>query len=464
MRRTRILVTLGPATSTPEAIASLIAAGTDAFRLNFSHGTSDDHARMCRLIRDAATAVHRPIAVLQDLSGPKIRIGALAAPILLRRGDALAIELGDGLGEPGRVTTTFDALFRSVRAGHRLLLDDGRIELEVTGAGPRRLDTQVITGGVLEGRKGINVPNATLRTPALTAKDLDDLRAGIAMGVDLVAQSFVQSADDVRAAKAAAAAAGAPDLPVIAKIEKPQAVEQIDDILAVADGLMVARGDLGIELPLETLPVVQDRLILAARKRGVPVIVATQVLESMRTAPRPTRAEVTDAAHAVGEGADAIMLAGETAVGQYPIESVAMLDAIIRHAESVPGWTPSVTPEGLVWSEHGRALCEAAVALADRARAAAIVAVTEAGKTARMLAALRPAAQILAATPNAATAARLALVWGVTPMVIENAALATVRQALRADAALPDGAIVVYVSMHPVLGGDDANFLHVGRT
>jgi pyruvate kinase len=464
VRRTRILVTLGPATSTPEAIASLIAAGTDAFRLNFSHGTSDDHARMCRLIRDAATAVHRPIAVLQDLSGPKIRIGALAAPILLRRGDALAIELGDGLGEPGRVTTTFDALFRSVRAGHRLLLDDGRIELEVTGAGPRRLDTQVITGGVLEGRKGINVPNATLRTPALTSKDLDDLRAGIAMGVDLVAQSFVQSADDVRAAKAAAAAAGAPDLPVIAKIEKPQAVEQIDDILAVADGLMVARGDLGIELPLETLPVVQDRLILAARKRGVPVIVATQVLESMRTAPRPTRAEVTDAAHAVGEGADAIMLAGETAVGQYPIESVAMLDAVIRHAESVPGWTPSVTPEGLVWSEHGRALCEAAVALADRARAAAIVAVTEAGKTARMLAALRPAAQILAATPNAATAARLALVWGVTPMVIENAALATVRQALRADAALPDGAIVVYVSMHPVLGGDDANFLHVGRT
>jgi pyruvate kinase len=283
------------------------------------------------------------------------------------------------------------------------------------------------------------------------------------MGVDLVAQSFVQTPEDVRAAKAAAAAAGAPDLPIVAKIEKPQAVEQVDEILDVADGLMVARGDLGIELPLETLPVVQKRLILAARRHGVPVIVATQVLESMRSAPRPTRAEVTDAAHAVAEGADAIMLAGETAIGDYPVPAVAMLDAVIRHAEAVPGWIGRVVPEGVVWSEHGHALCEAAVTLADRARAAAIVAVTEAGKTARMLAALRPSAQIIAATPNAATAARLALVWGVLPIVVQEAAMPAVRRALLADGRLGAGAIVVYVSMHAALGNDDANFVHVGR-
>jgi pyruvate kinase len=283
------------------------------------------------------------------------------------------------------------------------------------------------------------------------------------MGVDLVAQSFVQSADDVRAARAAAAAAGARDLPVIAKIEKPQAVEHIDEILAVADGLMVARGDLGIELPLETIPGVQRRLIVAARRHGVPVIVATQVLESMRSSPRPTRAEVTDAAHAVAEGADAIMLAGETAVGDYPARAVGVLDAIIREAEAVPEWISRVVPEGVVWSEHGRALCEAAVALAERARATAIVAVTEAGKTARMLAALRPRAQIIAATANAATAAHLALVWGVRPVVADEASIVHVRQRLLDSGMLAAGATVVFVSMHAVLGREGSNYVHVER-
>ena len=463
VRRTRILATLGPASSEASTVAALIDAGTDAFRLNFSHGSHADHARACALIRSAAKSVQRPIAVLQDLSGPKIRIGPLDAPIALAPGDALAIDQGEFTGNHARVSCNFDALFRSVRPGHRLLLDDGRIELEVTALENGRIATRVITGGPLGGRKGINVPGAIIRTPALTPKDLEDLRAGIEMGVDLVAQSFVQSADDVRSAKAAAAAAGAPDLPIIAKIEKPQAVEHVDEILAVADGLMVARGDLGIEMPLETLPAIQKRLILAARRHGVPVIVATQVLESMRSSPRPTRAEVTDAAHAVAEGADAIMLAGETAIGEYPVPSVATLHAIINHAEAVPGWTERVIPEGVVWSEHGRALCEAAVALADRARAAAIVAVTEAGKTARMLAALRPSAQIIAATANAPTAARLALVWGVMPVVVEEAALPAVRRALRRDGLLAAGSVVVYVSMHATLGDDEANFVHVGR-
>ena len=338
MRRTRILSTIGPATADEATIAELLAAGTDAFRLNFSHGTVDAHAESCRRIRAVAAAAGRDVAILQDLAGPKIRIGPVAEPIDLAEGDTLVIAQGEFEGRAGRVSASSEALFTSVRPGHPLLLDDGRIELEVQGIAPGEITTRVVGGGKLESHKGINVPGVPLRTSALTANDIEDLRAGIAMGVDIVALSFVQSPDDVFAAKAAAAAAGATDMPIIAKIEKPQAVEQIDDILQVADGIMVARGDLGIELPLETLPAVQKRLIAAARRRGIPVIVATQVLESMREEPRPTRAEVTDAAHAVDEGVDAIMLAGETAIGRYPVRAVATLDAIVREAERALGF------------------------------------------------------------------------------------------------------------------------------
>ncbi len=463
MRRTRILVTIGPASDTPETIRRLLAAGADAFRLNFSHGTREAHALACATIREASTTLAQTVAILQDLAGPKIRIGPLDAPIPLVAGDALVIEQGEFAGAPGRVSSAFAALFTSVGPGHRLLVDDGRIELLVESASPGRLVTRVVIGGTLEARKGINVPDGPLRTPALTPKDADDLRAGIEMGVDLVALSFVQSADDLRQARATAAAAGAPDLPLIAKIEKPQAVEHLDEILDAADGVMIARGDLGIELPLETVPAVQKRIIRAARRRGVPVIVATEVLESMRLSPRPTRAEVTDAAHAVDEGADAIMLAGETAVGRYPVRAVEMLDAIVREAEKSADPVRDTGPDGWGGIEHGRALAEAAVALAARARAAAIVAVTEAGTTARMLAALRPAARIIAATPNARTAARLALVWGVTPIITPQATLAAVRARLATSGLVPPGSTVVFVAMHSVLGREDANFVHVER-
>lgn len=463
MRRTRILVTLGPASNSPATIRALIDAGADAFRLNFSHGTAADHAETCKRVRAAATAAEREVAVLQDLGGPKIRTGPLAAPFPLREGDTLVIEKGDAQGGPGRVSCSFDGLFTSVAAGQRLLLDDGRIELEVDAVAPSLVTTRVISGGVLDAHKGINLPGVTLRTSALTAKDLDDLRAGIAMGVDVVALSFVQSADDVRAAHAAAAAAGAPDLPVIAKIEKPSAVESIDEILAVADGLMVARGDLGVELPIQTLPAVQKRLVQAARRRGVPVILATQVLESMRFEPRPTRAEVTDAAHAVDESVDAIMLAGETSVGQYPVKAVSILDAIIREAETALDPSARSLPDSQIGSEHGRALCEAAVTLAERSRAAAIVAVTESGRTALVLAALRPTARILAATPQVKTARRMSLVWGVTPLVTAETALPTLREVLASRALVPTGGAVVFVAIRPALGRDGANFVHVER-
>ena len=464
MRRTRILATLGPSSSDPATIRALLDAGADAFRLNFSHGTPDAHAAVCRSVRAAAAAAGRDVAVLQDLGGPKIRTGPLAQPIPLADGSTLVIAHGDFPGGPGRVSCQFDALFTSVQAGQRLLVDDGHLELDVTAVAPGTLTTRVVTGGMLDAHKGINVPGVPLRTSALTAKDLDDLRAGIAMGVDLVALSFVQSADDVVAAQAAAAAAGAPDIPIVAKIEKPQAVADLDEILEVAEGLMVARGDLGIELPLERLPAVQKRIVLAARRRGVPVIVATQVLESMRLEPRPTRAEVTDAAHAVDEGVDAIMLAGETAAGKYPVKAVATLDAIICEAESADDGSHRVPLEGTgAASAHGRALCEAARTLAERAGAAAIIAVTQAGHTARLLAALRPAARIIAATPVARTAAALALVWGVTPVVTDRASLPAIRDLLVARGLVPAGAVVVFVAITGTLGGDGTNFVHVER-
>ncbi len=463
MRRTRILVTVGPASDDPVTIRALMTAGADAFRLNFSHGTRESHEATGRRIREAAAATGRRVSILQDLGGPKIRIGALAGPIALNAGDRLVIERGEFVGSAGRVSCSFDALFTSVSSGDRLLVDDGRIELDVDTAGLGRLETRVMAGGVLESGKGINVPGVPLRTSALTDKDRLDLAAGIGMGVDLVAVSFVQSPDDLIEARAAAAEAGAPDLPLIAKIEKPRAVDHIDEIVDVSDGLMVARGDLGVEVPLETVPTVQRRIIDAARRRGVPVILATQVLESMRTEPRPTRAEVTDAAHAVDEGVDAIMLAGETAAGRYPVRAVSTLDAIIREAERVRPTVSARAPDGPPWSEHGRALCEAAVALADRAGAGVIVAMTRAGKTARLLAAMRPAARVIAITPNRRVAAHLTLVWGVTPVVTEHRAVPIVRDVLAAHGLVAAGDVIVFVSAHSTLGHENINFVHVER-
>ncbi len=477
LRSTRIIATVGPASRAPERIRALIAAGTDAFRLNFSHGTSAGHAEACAEIRRAAGETSRSLAVMQDLGGPKIRIGALAQPVDLVAGERFTIEFSpdnQAPASPGRATSTFAALFRSVGPGVRLLVDEGRMELEVESATVDRIEATVITGGRLDSHKGINVPGVDLQVSGMTPKDEADLRAGIAMGVDLVAISFVQSAADVTRVRQAAVAAGAPDLPLIAKIEKPQAVDRIEEILDVADGIMVARGDLGIEMPLEVIPSVQKRLVLASRDRGIPVVLATQVLESMRASPRPTRAEVTDAAHAVDEGVDAVMLAGETAIGSYPVESVATLDRILREAERAPArraaqarMASGPDAEGAdplrlfaTPAPHARALCEAAVALASRAGAAAIVALTEAGRTARVLAALRPPARILAASSSPAVAARLNVVWGVTSFVAPPDP-ADVRRVLVERGLVARGAVVVFVSIGPALGRTDANFVHV---
>lgn len=466
MRRTKILATMGPATADPAIIRAIIDAGADGCRLNFSHGTQADHATTCRIIREQSAEAGRRVQVLQDLGGPKIRTGRLAVPLTLTPGARVVLELSDldGTGDPERITSTFEPLFTSVGTGQRLLLDDGRLELVVTAVESGRLVTRVVEGGVLDSRKGINVPGNVVRTAAMTEKDRDDLRAGIAMGVDTVALSFVQSPDDVAQAREAARGAGAADIPIIAKIERPAAVDRIDDIVAVSDGIMVARGDLGIELPLETLPAVQRRVMLAARRRGIPVIVATEVLESMRVSPRPTRAEVTDAAHAVDEGTDVIMLSGETAVGRHPVRVVATLAAIIAQAERAlvqPG--TAVSSDDVIASRHGLALCEAAVALAARAGASAIVAITKAGMTPRLLAALRPSARIIAATPRESTASRLSLIWGVTPVLTEASDLAAVRETLLSRALVPEGDTIVFVAMHASLGRVADNYLVVER-
>jgi pyruvate kinase len=470
MRRTKIIATLGPATDSETAINELIAAGVDVFRLNFSHGTHDAHAGAVARIRAAAGQQGRCVAVLQDLAGPKIRTGRLAggAPIELREGDRLQIVVGDEVGGPGRVFTTFAALAPAVRPGDTLLLDDGRIALRVAGTEPGVIESVVIDGGMLGERKGINAPGVALPAGSMTPKDIEDLAFGVRTGVDFVALSFVRSAADLTFARAQLRAAGAPDLPLIAKLERPEAVAQIDEVLREADAVMVARGDLGLELPLEQVPRVQKDITRRARASGIPVIVATQVLESMGTEARPTRAEVSDAAHAVDTGVDAIMLAGETAVGRHPIKTVHTLDAIIKDAEALPFERASPLDGLRVLGGHGRAICEAAVTLATRGGAAAIVAITRGGKTARLLSALRPAVPIYAATDQPSIARMLTLAWGVVPVLEDlsgdvSDAASRIGETLVARGSVAAGAVVVLVSITPDLARGRSNFVKVQR-
>ena len=464
MRRTKIVATIGPASHSPEMLAQLIESGVDVFRLNFSHGTHDAHAEVYARVRAAAAKAGRIVAVMQDLSGPKIRTTALegGTPITLADGSELRIRGGEDIGRPGLVFTPYAELVRSAKPGDRLLLDDGRIELRVTNADGTELVTTVVNGGVLGQNKGINAPGVTLPASAVTAKDAVDLRFGLELGVDYIALSFVQTADDLLRARQIMDDAGK-RVPLVAKIERPAALQNLPAILELAQAVMVARGDLGLEMPLEQVPRVQKEVIRAARAAGRPVIVATQVLESMRVDPRPTRAEVSDAANAVGEGADAIMLAGETAVGAWPDKTVRTLATIIVEAERAPSTDnvkPTTDPTG---SLHGRALCEAAVTLATTGRADAIVAVTREGKTARLLAALRPDTRIIAATASTSVAGTLALMRGVTPVITPARELEPVERMLIDGGLVAAGSVVVFISVSPDLSRSDANYLNVQR-
>ena len=470
MRQTKIIATLGPASDSEDVIRALVDAGVDVFRLNFSHGTHDSHGATADRIRRAAASAGRPVAILQDLGGPKIRTGRLAGgtPLSLKAGERLTIEVGDFAGEPGRISTEVAELPSALRPGSVLLLDDGRIQLKVVSTTDRTIETTVVDGGELGERKGVNAPGVALPLSGVTDKDLDDLRFGVAKGVDFIALSFVQSAGDLARAREALRGAGAPSIPLMAKIERPQAVEHLEEVVQASDAIMVARGDLGLEIPLERVPQIQKRATSVARARGIPVIIATQVLESMRTEPRPTRAEVSDAANAVDDRVDAIMLAGETAIGSHPVRVIETLDRIIREAESEPAASSVALHDTHTLPAHGHAMCDAAVTLAAHANAAAIVAVTRGGKTARALSGLRSPVPIVAVTDRDQVARRLMLSWGVWPIVADvSGDVGTVAdrlgQELVGRGVLSPGAVIVVVSVTPDLAPGPSNFLTLHR-
>jgi len=463
-RRTKIVATVGPACAAPPTIDALLRAGVDVFRLNFSHGTHESHAAAFRAIREASQARGRRAGIMQDLSGPKIRTGGLrdGNPIELQAGDELRIAAGDGVGERGRIFTRFAELVRAAQPADRLLLDDGKIELRVTAASGGELTTEVVNGGSLGEHKGISAPGVAFPASAITDKDAADLRFGLELGVDFVALSFVQTAADIDRARQLMTGAAKP-AQIIAKIERPAAVDNLDAILATADGIMVARGDLGLEMPLEQVPRVQKRIIRTARALGRPSIVATQVLESMREELRPTRAEVSDAANAVDEGADAIMLSGETAAGAHPVQAVMTLGAIIGDAELMPPTEHVPLIADLIGSRHGRALGEAALTLAATAQATAIIAVTREGKTARLLSALRPGAAIYAAVGSQRVADTLTLLRGVVPVVTDERDPEGLERLLLDGGVLAADTVVVFINISRELDRIDTNFLNVQR-
>jgi pyruvate kinase len=470
LRHTKIIATVGPASDSDAMLDALISAGTDIFRLNFSHGTHETQGASFARIRQAAARARRAVAILQDLGGPKIRTGTLAGgrPLTLKAGDLLRIVTGDAPGGPGRISTTFAGLARGVRPGDHLLLADGLVDLRVDATDGADIQTTVMEGGVIGEHKGINAPGVPLPSSAITAKDVEDLAFGLSLGVDMVAVSFVQTAADLRQARGLMAEAGSADVPLVAKLERPQALEHLDEIITVCDAVMVARGDLGLEMPLERVPRAQKDIIRAARRHGIPVIVATQVLESMMTDARPTRAEVNDAANAVDEGVDAIMLAGETAAGAFPARAVQTLDAIIRDAELSPRTDATRRRREAIHDDHAQALCEAAVTLANCGEAQAIVGVTRGGGTARRLSALRPHAPIFATTDRDDTARRLALHWGVTPLCTDigedvDSAGALIARQLVALGLVEAGAVVVLVNISADLTRADANYLKIQR-
>ena len=416
-RRTKIVATLGPASGTAEMIPRLIEAGVNVFRLNFSHGSKDVHKKNVDLIRAEADRMGRAVGVLQDLQGPKIRIATFEeGRIQLGAGDRFLLTCGDDSpGNEERVGVTYTNLYNDVRGGDTLLLDDGRLSLRVIAIKDRTIETEVTLGGTLSNNKGINIPGADLSIPALTDKDVEDLLFGAELDVDWVAMSFVRSRDDLLLARHYLARAGS-QAKLMAKIEKPSAVQRFNEILSEVDGVMVARGDLGVEMPPEQVPMIQKRLIRACVEAGKPVITATQMLESMIQSPTPTRAEASDVANAIYDGTDAVMLSAETAVGEYPIEAVRMMGRIARTVEADERYRSAMvedypTPNETTADSVSLAACQMASNLAART----VVTFTSTGTTALRVSRNRPPAPILAITPSLRALRQLTVAWGVVP-------------------------------------------------
>jgi pyruvate kinase len=414
-RRARIVATLGPASRDPAIVRKLALAGADVFRVNFSHGSHEDHAATIAAVRAAEAAIGRPLAVLADLQGPKIRLGEFKdGKVTLKPGQTFRFDRDPTPGDSSRVYIPLKEVFRTLAPGALILVDDGKVRLRVTDCGKDFADTVLEAGEKMSDHKGLNVPGAAIPIPALTPKDRADLAFALNEGVDWVALSFVQRASDMAELRKLVDGRAY----VLAKIEKPAALDVLDEILDLSQAIMVARGDLGVEFPPEEVPVVQKQLIRAARQRGIPVIVATQMLESMISAPTPTRAEASDVAGAVYEGADAVMLSAETAAGQYPLESVEIMDRIITRVEQDPQWPSLMRADHQL--EEADALVAAAHHAAEATRVACFAPFTSTGQTAMRLARERPLKTTLALTPHLNTARRLALVWGVESRLVPD--------------------------------------------
>jgi pyruvate kinase len=471
MRRAKIVATLGPASSDPATIQKLLEVGADVARLNFSHGRLEDHAAVLDRIRAASRRLVKAVAVLQDLQGPKIRTGPLKAGkvgVLLEPGHEIVITTErEYIGDESLVSTTYQFLAEDVRPGDRLLVDDGLLEFRVLEADGVRARCEVVEGGVLKEHKGINLPGVALRTAAMSEKDKRDLAFGLAHGVDYVALSFVRSAADVGLCRGEMEKNGR-IVPIVAKIEKPEALDNIDAIIEAADGIMVARGDLGVEIQPERVPNLQKQILRKANAAGKPVIVATQMLESMIEHPRPTRAEASDVANAIWDGADAVMLSGESASGRYPLLAVQMMDRIVTEAES--HLALGKVPVADFWTgpaPFNAVVAGAAVRAAHEAHAVAVACFTLGGTTARLLAHHRPSVPVVAFSPDQAIRRRLALYWNVVPKVMEPVVNADLMCDLVSDRLVADGlakpgdrVVVVYGSPMGVPGQTNSIRLH----
>jgi pyruvate kinase len=465
-RRAKIVCTLGPATATEERVVALVEAGMDVARLNFSHGAHAEHERVHELVRRASDTVGRAVGVLADLQGPKIRLGTFAdGPVEWRTGDRVAITTEPVEGTAARVSTTYPRLTDDVVPGDRLLVDDGNVGLVVVEVRGRDVVCDVTEGGAVSDHKGLSLPGVTVSVPALSGKDADDLRFALGLRVDLVALSFVRSPADAGLVHAVMAEAGC-RLPVLAKLEKPEAVADLDAVVDAFDGMMVARGDLGVEMPLEQVPLVQKRAVQVCRERAKPVIVATQMLESMIEHSRPTRAEASDVANAVLDGADAVMLSGETSVGRYPVQAAATMARVLDAVESDAA--TSVPPLRDQPRTRGGAIAQAAIEVGIRLGASALVSFTETGDTARRLARHRCRIPLLAFTPDPAVRNGLALSWGVETFIsptVQNTdgMVAAVQDALLASGRGRLGDVIVVVAGSPPATPGSTNMLRVHR-
>ena len=469
---TKIVCTIGPSSQAVDRLVTLIRAGMDVARLNFSHGSHDEHLGVIRNMADASKQTGEAITILQDLSGPKIRTGVVKDhSVTLKEGQRFIFTIDETVGDEKRVSTTYKALPKDVRKGDTILVDDGKIKMTVVGATTRDVQCEVLNGGILSDKKGMNLPGVKVSASSLTEKDLDDLKFGLENDVDYVALSFVRKAEDIRHLREVIIREGKKGIkiPIIAKIEKPEAVENIDEIIAESDCIMVARGDLGVELPPEEVPLIQKMIVRKCNEAGKPVIIATQMLESMIESPRPTRAEANDVANAVLDGTDAVMLSAETSVGKYPIESVTTMDKIIRQAETVRHDRLDEREEGTRNVDRFDAIARAAAVLAKQLNATAIVPLTHSGSTALRISKYRPTAPILAITGRERILRRLNLVWGVRGLIVPGfeaaaeTAFERIQDELLKLGYVQKGDYVVFTAGIPLMSKGTTNTIKVER-